>query len=796
MISRLPPILTVLAVALLAACAPESSTEAGSIGEAAAGSSIDASANADTGGAAMADMHDPLLALRTGRDADAIAGYADRGELVGYDSVRSIQRRGAHTFYPVRVSEAHALDAIGTGTLRLTGPDGRPVQLEYQRHVEHPSGDWSWIGRDEHGIEGILTFGEKAVFGVLPYGEDDTLRVTTNAGQTWMASTASDMLSPLQQRIRQGLAPPDFRVPPRLPDSPEVQAMAATATELAAAAPASMLAAAAADTTIDVLLGYTPGVVSMLGGASQVQTRLNHIITVGNQAFINSNVAVSLRLVSTLQVNYTDTGANKTALEQLTGSDGTSNVSIPASLQPLRNARETHGADLVSLVRRFRDSDHGSCGIAWLIGGDQSAIVQGHERFGYSVISDSNGMQAPDNGHYCRDETLVHEIGHNLGSQHDEEAAWDEEKKATTYGRYPWSFGLKTTAAGGNFYTVMAYGDAGQAAWRVFSNPQSTYCGGRPCGVANETDNARSLRATTPIIAGFRNSVVAPSPLRPNLFAIRRNGTNSTEVHILGGIAHYSSFTRNLPTALGKSGSGYAWAFRTGDYNRDGIVDLYAIKKFGSSGYTEVHVLNGATNYSNYLLQVPTLIGANLGNTWMFDLADYNNDGILDLYAIKKVGSSGRTEVHVLNGANRYRSFLLQTATAQANTGSDLAWKFEVGDYNGDGVPDLWGIRRNGTAGRTEVHILDGANRFQRFLLQRSTPLGRTGHLDDWDFKLGDYDGDGRLDLYVIRKNGGPTTEVHVLDGAGQLQTYLTNRATALGRTGIDGSWQFDLVGP
>ena len=104
------------------------------------------------------------------------------------------------------------------GTLYLTAPDGSRIALQYERHVEHPSGDWSWIGRDANGVEGILTFGEQAVFGVVPHGEGDTLRLTTNAGQTWMAATDRSVLSPMQQRINAGLTGPDFRIPERLVD--------------------------------------------------------------------------------------------------------------------------------------------------------------------------------------------------------------------------------------------------------------------------------------------------------------------------------------------------------------------------------------------------------------------------------------------------------------------------------------------------------------------------------------------------------------------------------------------------
>ena len=61
------------------------------------------------------------------------------------------------------------------------------------------------------------------------------------------------------------------------------------------------------------------------------------------------------------------------------------------------------------------------------------------------------------------------------------------------YGLYDFSFGYKTGAGAGNFYTVMAYGDTGQTSYRIFSNPRSTFCTA-PCGVENNADNARSLR--------------------------------------------------------------------------------------------------------------------------------------------------------------------------------------------------------------------------------------------------------------------------------------------------------------
>ena len=215
----------------------------------------------------------------------------------------------------------------------------------------------------------------------------------------------------------------------------------------------------------------------MMGGASQAHTRLT-TSSPWAPDLPNSNVAVNLRLVASVQVSHPDTGSNQTALEQLTGSNGQSNVTVPASLQPLRNARETYGADLVALVRRFRDADHEGCGIAWLVGGNQTPITQPYEKFGYSVISDSKAA-VPETALLSR-RNPGHELAHNMGSQHDREAT--DENNQLTYGRYP-SLRLQTTAANGT--------STHDGLWRLrpdrlshFSNPQSTYCGGRACGIA------------------------------------------------------------------------------------------------------------------------------------------------------------------------------------------------------------------------------------------------------------------------------------------------------------------------
>ena len=698
-----------------------------------------------------------------------IASLDDRGELLEYSSVRAPRGDEKYSFHPVDVSEAHAFAAIG-GELHLRAPDGSPVDLSYERHVEHPSGDWSWIGRDANGVDAILTFGEKAMFGVLAAAGGEPLRLTTNAGQIWMVQQNPNVESRLERDIREGRIGPDYRIPGEVGAEAFAPGVLEDGQALAAAAAAP---AAVGDPTIDLLLGYTPGFVTMMGGASQARTRLNHIVTVGNQTLVNSQVAANLRLVGTLQVNYTDGGDNETVLDDLTGSTGSSSKPVPASLQPLRQERERLGADLVSLVRRFSDAEHEGCGIAWMIGGGQSPIVPGHEAFGYSVISDSNGTLGADGGHYCRDETLMHEIGHNLGSAHDRDTAMGEDEKldAGDYGRYPYSFGYKTASGSGNFYTVMAYGDTGQTAYRVFSNPQVSTCGGRACGVANMADNARSLRQTIPLIAAFRETVGAQGALRDDFngdgrsdILWRHAGNGRNALWLAGNSATQQTVASVLDNAWRIVGSG--------DFNSDGRADI--VWRHRVSGRNLIwHGGNSAALVE--LVAVP-------GNAWQIaGVGDFDGDGIDDLlwrhtstggnriwlsgnsatrkpiidvssadWQVAGVGdfdADGRSDIlwrHAVNGQNviwRGGDYSSQIPVARV---ADVAWKAEaVDDFNGDGLSDVFW--RHATSGSNVIWL--GASSATQVAVSR-VPDRQWMLVDS-----GDFDGDGRADV-VWRHSG------------------------------------------
>lgn len=293
--------------------------------------------------------------------------------------------------------------------------------------------------------------------------------------------------------------------------------------------------------------------------------------------------------------------------------------------------------------------------------------------------------------------------------------------------------------------------------------------------------------------AGLMDAAAALSTGPSPLYAIKKNGPASTEVYILDKAL--DAFVLHQATGLHPTGTTLQWEFSLGDYNGDGTPDLYAINKMGGSGRTNVHILNGSDGFQSFLLHIATALhqtGSN-GN-WEFEVGDYNLDGILDLYAINKTGGSGRTNVHILNGGDNFQSYLLHIATALHQTGVDEQWKFELGDYDSDGALDLYAFNKQGASGWTNVHILGGGNNFQGFLLHRATALHQTGTNGQWDFELGDHDDDGILDIYAINKQGATNrTNVHILGGNSSFMTFLLHQATALHETGVDNAFAFVL---
>lgn len=254
------------------------------------------------------------------------------------------------------------------------------------------------------------------------------------------------------------------------------------------------------------------------------------------------------------------------------------------------------------------------------------------------------------------------------------------------------------------------------------------------------------------------------------------------------------NFALQTGTGLHETPEGFEFFFV--DWDRDGIPDLMAVKKSHTgTGSTEVHIFSGASRFATPILQTGTALHET-DHTFQFCVADWNGDGWPDLVAIKKSGTgTGSTEVHVLSGASSFQQFILQTGTALHET--DHTFQFSMAHWSSAGGvarrPDLVAIKKSGTGTKsTEVHIFSGESAFATPILQTGTALHETDATFDvfvasfWRF--------GLPGLIAIKKSGTGTrsTEIHVLSGDSRFQRFVEQSGSALHET--DGSFDFAPV--
>ncbi len=700
--------------------------------------------------------------INTGR-AIAFASLPDQGTLLAFDRSRKPVQRGAYTYHAVQLSEAHALNAAVAGkSIDLPLPSGETMRIAYQRHEEALDGNWSWIGKTKDGLDAVITFGEGAVFGRIYQKDTEAYSLTMSGGRSWLVQT--DPSKVFDGNLGRDAGESDALIPPSV-------AAAVNARKLSAAAAVEGGGKASAANTVDVVLGYTNGLVSKYGSAANATTRLSNLMAITNQAYANSLITPRVRLVRTVQVNYTDSNTNELALEALTGYDCTATSctpqTVPAELVPLRTARDEYGADLVSLVRPFQAPQHQGCGIAWLLGGGGFAIDNTDAPFGYSIVSDGNDQDEGDGRNYfCREETLAHELGHNMGQQHNTEDSGGDS------GTHPYSYGYREALTTG-FYTVMAYrlANSSQTSINYFANPSVNAPGtspARPTGTAT-ADNARSLNISMPLVAQFRNSVVPfGGKVRNDL-----NGNGTSDLIWFNTTSSTMAYWWiNNTTIAGTGQFAVGSTFRiagTGDLDGDGRADI--IWRDSTTNYHYLWRSRGDGQFDTPFL-------AAIGPGWTIaQTADLNADGRDDL-VWENVGT-GQMAYWMMNGTSVLSTGVFTVGSAYRIVGT--------GDFDGDGRGDiLWA---NASAGYLYLWRSRGDGTFDTpFVAAYGTAWAIAG--------TPDLNGDGRSDI-VWENTGSGQMAYWWMNGATTQSTGVFTVGTAfrVATTGdFDGDGRGDIV--
>lgn len=443
-----------------------------------------------------AELPKPLLFVaRTPAIVDAAAPAAASGPLAkrppGSDAD---DVPPAAVAYPVEFNLA-ALSLVQPGQQVALELGDTNFDVVYEETRVSADGHSTWVGYLSQYGQDYRVFLNYAVDGATtgsitaPSGE---FLVTGKAGQTWVINTtASGIRHNPTAKEGDELDPPAAAGTSAKGGTRAATATTSSTTTSSTAATAST----SANTTLDILVLYTPGLVTRYGGESGAANRIEYFVALANKAYADSGVPITLRTVGRQLLNIADATSNSTALSDLTANRGSF-----AGVGTLRNSL---GADGVLLLRPFYMSGQGgNCGVAW-VGGANGTPMSGYANYAYAVVSE--GTDVAKSGYYCTDYTFAHELGHNLGLKHDR--ATNTAQGGGT-GALPYAFGYGRQ---GVFGTVMSYYFP---VLGKFSNPLDSTCSNGPCGVAetdtaNSANNAKALGITRTPFAAYRSTVVA-----------------------------------------------------------------------------------------------------------------------------------------------------------------------------------------------------------------------------------------------------------------------------------------------
>ena len=359
--------------------------------------------------------------------------------------------------------------------------DNGPRTLDLDQPSEHPNQTKVWRGRlqGEAGSDVTLVVHGTTIVGTILSNQ-----------QLYKIEAAGGNLHRLIEIDEEALPPDDHPI-------------VVTDKDLFAAPPtggtlqqSDTTAAAAGDSIGDLLVVYTSAAKAKEGGQAAMEALITLGVDSANQAYSNSQIAMQLRLVHTAEVAYSEAGNMNTDLTRLQNTtDGI--------MDQVHQLRDQHKADLVALIV---DNGGNSCGIAYVMANGPRA----------SFASYAFSVTARD---CIANNTLAHELGHNMGDAHD--------RATGGTGVYPYSYGYRDEV--GKFRTIMAYACPTVSCPRVkyFSNPRLLY-NGRPLGIdhatnpANSADNARSMNDVRHIVAAWRAATTdVTSPAVPSGIQVR-----------------------------------------------------------------------------------------------------------------------------------------------------------------------------------------------------------------------------------------------------------------------------------
>ncbi len=472
----------------------------------------------------------------------------------------------------------HDLVRSGPQRLEFAAPDGRVLAAEMRIFEDRGDGNAMWTGGyPELGYDSVvLTLQDGYLLGRFGLPE----------GGTYWIRAGSDGFGRLTegQGSSQGFCGGGV-VPETDPLIPAVEAQRAD--------PPGRVSRESNHDRLDILILYTASAAQRLEQANwgTPQAAMQHGMDYLNLVLRNGEIPVTANMVHHEQAPGTLDGVNS-PLGPLTDN------------QDVRDLRAEHDADLVHL---FFNESPGFCGQAWLL--QRRHTARTFSGSGYGVTTVAGGCV--DNANLVRDgeygsqiETFAHEVGHNLGGNHDPDNTDVDPSDAVE----PFAYGHHHFDSQPEIKSVMSYSTGRQEPYfsTVRIRPR-----GWTLGVADQRENERAIQRTIHIAVQYSDFLTGgtepppppsgPRPTAPGNLKVMRTSAASVKLTWVDESSNEDGFeVQNRPEG-GRWQTAMRLPHNTEAADIDGLVSGgrhdFRVRAFNS---------NGGSNSNTVTIVLPT----------------------------------------------------------------------------------------------------------------------------------------------------------------------------------------------
>ena len=247
---------------------------------------------------------------------------------------------------------------------------------------------------------------------------------------------------------------------------------------------------------IDVLYAYTPKARAAAGGTKRIKAFIYNMISQQNLFLRQSGVKMRLRLVHTFELLD---GPNETGLAM---KDLTNLTEIDGIWDEIHTRRLTYGADVTTLIvdEYLKELDGTTvrplCGVGWIPKADAAKEKM------FNIVA---GLFSDDSLGACGARVFAHELGHNLGLDHDHAHAVSDGSV------FPDAYGNHLYIADKVYATIMSYLEPEQ--WsngsfiNYFSNSDIMFLG-QPTGIVDYANEAHAINRISEFVTNYSQRTI------------------------------------------------------------------------------------------------------------------------------------------------------------------------------------------------------------------------------------------------------------------------------------------------